>query len=108
MSKKVGVDLSNLFSGAEYSQEVHTLESKIAELSAEIEQLRSSGSQELEAKIQELREQLASGGVLDVLSLQCFRETGKDEPIKLGAKHPYCDAHYARSPHRSGSRRKRA
>lgn len=73
MSKKVGVDLSNLFSGAEYSQEVHTLESKIAELSAEIEQLRSSGSQELEAKVQELREQLASGGVLDVLIEQIDR-----------------------------------
>lgn len=73
MSKKVGVDLSNLFSGAEYSQEVHTLESKIAELSAEIEQLRSSDSQELEAKVQELREQLASGGVLDVLIEQIDR-----------------------------------
>jgi ParB family chromosome partitioning protein len=73
MSKKVGVDLSNLFSGAEYSQEVHTLESKIAELSAEIEQLRSSDSQELEAKVQELRQQLASGGVLDVLIEQIDR-----------------------------------
>lgn len=73
MNKKVGVDLSNLFSGAEYSQEVHTLESKIAELSAEIEQLRSSDSQELEAKVQELREQLACGGVLDVLIEQIDR-----------------------------------
>jgi ParB family chromosome partitioning protein len=73
MSKKVGVDLSNLFSGAEYSQEVYALESKIAQLSAEIEQLRSSGSQELEAKIQELREQLASGSVLDVLIEQIDR-----------------------------------
>ncbi len=73
MSKKVGVDLSNLFSGAEYSQEVYALESKIAELSAEIEQLRSSGSQELEAKIQELREQLASGSVLDVIIEQIDR-----------------------------------
>jgi len=66
MSKKIGVDLSNLFSGAEYSQEVYTLESKIAELSAEIEQLRSSGSQEVEVKIQELRHELASKGVVDV------------------------------------------
>jgi len=73
MSKKVGVDLSNLFSGAEYSQEVYALESKIAQLSAEIEQLRSSGSQELEAKIQELRERLASGSVLDVLIEQIDR-----------------------------------
>lgn len=73
MSKKVGVDLSNLFSGAEYSQEVYALESKIAQLSAEIEQLRSSGSQELEAKIQELRQQLASGSVLDVLIEQIDR-----------------------------------
>jgi ParB family chromosome partitioning protein len=66
MSKKIGVDLSNLFSGAEYSQEVYTLESKIAELSAEIEQLRSLGSQEVEVKIQELRHELASKGVVDI------------------------------------------
>jgi ParB family chromosome partitioning protein len=66
MSKKIGVDLSNLFSGAEYSQEVYTLESKIAELSAEIEQLRSLGSQEVEVKIQELRHELASKGLVDV------------------------------------------
>jgi ParB family chromosome partitioning protein len=89
MSKKVGVDLSNLFSGAEYSQQVYALESKIAELSAEIEQLRSSGSIELEAKIQELRSELASGGVLDVSleqinrNLEQPRQTFTEESIGM-------------------------
>lgn len=40
--------------------------------------------------------------------LQCFRETAKDKPVKLGAKRPYCDDHYGYSPHRSGSRRKKS
>ncbi len=63
---RVGIDLSNLFSGAEYSQEVHELEAQVLDLQSEIQQLRTSGSQELEAKLQELREQLAEGGVLEV------------------------------------------
>lgn len=39
--------------------------------------------------------------------LECFRDTGEDCPVKAGAKYPYCEKHYARSPHRSGSRRKK-
>lgn len=66
MSKKPQIDLSNLFSGAEYSHEVHTLETKITELQAEIEQLRSVGSQQVESKVQELRSTLTSGGVIDI------------------------------------------
>ncbi|MBD6620997.1 ParB/RepB/Spo0J family partition protein [Komarekiella sp. 'clone 1'] len=66
MAKKVGVDLSNLFSGAEYSQEVHELKETIDKLQEEITQLRSTGNQELETKIQELRGHLASSGVQDV------------------------------------------
>lgn len=66
MSKKPQIDLSNLFSGAEYSQEVHALETKITELQAEIEQLRSVGSQQVESKVQELRSTLTSGGVIDI------------------------------------------
>jgi ParB family chromosome partitioning protein len=89
MNKKVGVDLSNLFSGAEYSQEVYALESQIAQLSAEVEQLRSSNSQELEDKIQELRGQLASGGVLDVpleqidRNVEQPRQTFTEESIEM-------------------------
>lgn len=39
--------------------------------------------------------------------LQCYRELGEERLVKPGAKHPYCETHYARSPHRSGSRRKK-
>lgn len=66
MVKKVGVDISNLFSGAEYSQEVHELKETIDKLQAEIIQLRSTDNQELEVKIQELRGHLVSSGVLKV------------------------------------------
>lgn len=66
MSKKVGVDLSNLFAGAEYSQEVHALSNQVAELQAEIAKLRETGAKELDSKLQELRLELTSGGVLDV------------------------------------------
>lgn len=92
MSKKVGVDLSNLFSGAEYSQEVHALESQIAELSAEIERLRQTEAPDLEAKIQQLREQLASGGVLEVpleqidRNLEQPRQTFTSESIGMLAR----------------------
>lgn len=89
MGKKVGVDLSNLFSGAEYSQEVHALESQIAALSAEIERLRSDGDQELESKLQELRSSLVSGGVLSVPLEQIdpnaeqLRQTFTEESISI-------------------------
>ncbi|MCT7953299.1 ParB/RepB/Spo0J family partition protein [Ancylothrix sp. C2] len=66
MSKKAQIDISNLFSGAEYSQEVHALETKISELQAEIQQLRSQGSQQVETKVQELRSTLTSAGVIDI------------------------------------------
>jgi len=39
--------------------------------------------------------------------LECWRELQQEVLIKPGAKHPYCEKHYARSPHRSGSRRKK-
>lgn len=78
MSKKPQIDLSNLFSGAEYSQEVHSLETKITELQAEIEQLRSQGSQQVETKVQELRSTLTSGGVIDILVEQI--DPNPDQP----------------------------
>lgn len=92
MSKKVGVDLSNLFSGAEYSQEVHALEAKIASLTAEIEQLRSQGDAELETKLQELREQLTIADVLEVplqqidRNLEQPRQTFTQESIAMLAR----------------------
>jgi hypothetical protein len=39
--------------------------------------------------------------------LGCWQELQQEVLIKPGAKHPYCEKHYARSPHRSGSRRKK-
>ncbi|MBH8577105.1 ParB/RepB/Spo0J family partition protein [Nostocaceae cyanobacterium CENA369] len=66
MIKKVGIDIANMFSGAEYSQEVHELRETIDKLQAEINQLRSTETQELETKIQELREHLVPSGVLEV------------------------------------------
>lgn len=73
MVKKVGVDLSNLFSGAEYSQEVHELKETIDKLKLEIIQLRSTENQELETKIHELREHLVPSGVLTVAIEQIDR-----------------------------------
>ncbi|MCC5659129.1 ParB/RepB/Spo0J family partition protein [Nostoc sp. XA010] len=73
MVKKVGVDLSNLFSGAEYSQEVHELKETIDKLKLEIIQLRSTDNQELETKIHELREHLVPSGVLTVAIEQIDR-----------------------------------
>jgi ParB family chromosome partitioning protein len=70
---RVGIDLSNLFSGAEYSQEVHELEAQVLELQSEIQQLRAKGSPELDAKIQELQGQLAQGGIREVAIAQVLR-----------------------------------
>lgn len=39
--------------------------------------------------------------------LECFRESGQEVLLKSSAMRPYCEGHYARSPHRSGSRRKK-
>jgi len=38
--------------------------------------------------------------------LQCFRESGQLNWGKPGAKRPYCEKHYEKSPHRKGWRRK--
>lgn len=67
MGTKVGMDVSNLFTGVEYSQEVHQLEAQVEALKTEIEQLRMQDSpKELEDKLEALRSELAEGGVLDI------------------------------------------
>ena len=67
MSKKVGVDLSNLLSGASYSQEVHELQAQVDSLTQEIEQLRQAGGGEaLEEKVNQLRSELAISGILEI------------------------------------------
>jgi ParB family transcriptional regulator, chromosome partitioning protein len=87
MSKKVGVDISNLFSGAEYSQEVYELKETIDKLQAEISQLRSTENAKLEPKIQELREHLIPSGILEVEiekiepNLEQPRQSFSDESI---------------------------
>jgi hypothetical protein len=40
--------------------------------------------------------------------LECFRTQREDCLVKPGSKYPYCEEHYAKSPHRSGSRRKKS
>jgi ParB family chromosome partitioning protein len=60
-------DLSNYFSGAKQSQQLSEAEEEILKLKAEIEELRSTGSSELEAQLKELREQLQSQtGILSI------------------------------------------
>lgn len=59
---KVGMDISNLFTGAAYSQEVSELQRQNAQLMAEIEALKAAGSADTEGKIEELREQLRDRG----------------------------------------------
>jgi ParB family transcriptional regulator, chromosome partitioning protein len=57
---KVGMDLSNLFTGAAYSQELSELQQQNAQLLAEIENLKAAGLEVAEAKIDRLREQLTA------------------------------------------------
>lgn len=60
-------NLDNYFSGAKQSQQLSEAEKEILKLKAEIEELRSSGSNELEAQLKELREQLQSQtGILSI------------------------------------------
>jgi ParB family transcriptional regulator, chromosome partitioning protein len=64
---KVGMDLSNLFTGAAYSQELSELQQQNAQLMAEIEALKAAGSTDTEGKIEQFREQLAaSGGTISI------------------------------------------
>jgi hypothetical protein len=39
--------------------------------------------------------------------LECFR-LGVETEVKVGSRHPYCTGHLARSPHRAGSRSRKA
>lgn len=67
MSARKAPDLTNYFSAAKQSQQLSEAESEIQRLRAEIEELRSQGSTELEEQLQALRSQLQSqSGVLSI------------------------------------------
>ncbi len=67
MTARKAPDLTNYFSAAKQSQQLSEAEEEIQRLKAEIEELRSSGSTELEAQLQALRSQLQSQtGILSI------------------------------------------
>lgn len=74
MSARKAPDLTNYFSAAKQSQQISEAEQEIQRLRAEIEELRSQGSTELEEQLQALRSQLQSqSGVLSIFLEQIQR-----------------------------------
>jgi ParB family chromosome partitioning protein len=79
MSPRKSTNLNNFFSGAKQSQQISEAEQEIQSLKAEIEELRASGSLELESQLTELRQQLESkAGVSDVAIEQI--QPNKEQP----------------------------
>jgi ParB family transcriptional regulator, chromosome partitioning protein len=79
MSPRKSPNLNNFFSGAKQSQQISEAETEIQSLKAEIEELRASGSKELESQLTELRQQLADrSGVSDVAIEQI--QPNKEQP----------------------------
>jgi ParB family chromosome partitioning protein len=67
MTARKAPDLTNYFSAAKQSQQLSEAEEEIQRLKAEIEELRSSGSTELEEQLAALRSQLQSQtGILSI------------------------------------------
>ncbi|MCC5640688.1 ParB/RepB/Spo0J family partition protein [Nostoc sp. CHAB 5844] len=63
-------NLTNYFSGAKQSQQLTKAEEEIQQLRAEIEQLRSQNSSDLEVQLQELRKQLQSRSGLASIEIE--------------------------------------
>jgi ParB family transcriptional regulator, chromosome partitioning protein len=70
MTTRKSPDLTNYFSGAKQSQQLSEAEAEIQRLKAEIEELRSQGSSELETQLQTLRSQLQSQSGIQSISLE--------------------------------------
>jgi ParB family chromosome partitioning protein len=70
MTTRKSPDLTNYFSGAKQSQQLSEAEAEIQRLKAEIEELRSQGSSELETQLQTLRVQLQSQSGIQSISLE--------------------------------------
>ena len=70
MSAQKAPNLNNYFSAAKQSQQLSAAEEEIQRLKAEIEELRNSGSIELEAQLEALREQLESRAGVVSISLE--------------------------------------
>lgn len=67
MATRKAPNIADYFSGAKQTQQLSNAEAEIAQLKAEIENLRISGSQEVEAQLSILKEQLRSqSGVIDL------------------------------------------
>jgi ParB family chromosome partitioning protein len=67
MSTRKAPNLTNYFSAAKQSQQLSQAEEEIQRLKAEIEELRSQGSTELEEQLSALRVQLQSqSGILSI------------------------------------------
>ena len=70
MTARKAPDITNYFSAAKQSQQLSEAESELQQLRAEIEELRSKGSTELEEQIQVLRSQLQSQSGIQCIPLQ--------------------------------------
>ncbi len=70
MTQRKAPDITNYFSAAKQSQQLSEAESELQQLRAEIEELRSKGSTELEEQIQVLRSQLQSQSGIQCIPLQ--------------------------------------
>jgi len=70
MTQRKAPDITNYFSAAKQSQQLSEAESELQQLRAEIEELRSKGSTELEEQIQLLRSQLQSQSGIQCISLE--------------------------------------
>ena len=67
MANRKAPDIANYFSGAKQNQQLSEAEQEINQLKAEIENLRASGSDEMEIQLSTLKEQLRSqSGVTDI------------------------------------------
>ncbi|MBR8834425.1 MAG: ParB/RepB/Spo0J family partition protein [Stigonema ocellatum SAG 48.90 = DSM 106950] len=70
MTQRKAPDITNYFSAAKQSQQLSEAESELQQLRAEIEELRSKGSTELEEQIQVLRSQLQSQSGIQCIPLE--------------------------------------
>jgi ParB family transcriptional regulator, chromosome partitioning protein len=79
MSPRKSTNLNNFFSAAKQSQQLSEAEKEIQNLKAEIEELRASGSKELESQLTELRQQLADRSGVSNIPIEQI-QPNKEQP----------------------------